>query len=203
MDDYESGLTNVWFPALIKKMTETSKQRWARLHPDRMRAASKRYRERHPGEAAEKARAYRAKNPEASRAANKKWRERHPERMKAARTAWEQKNPGRQSARLKAEPSFKIARNLRNRLWCVLKGLDKSASTLRLLGMDLKEFRIYIQGQFRSGMTWENYGPVWHLDHVVPCAKFNLSDAEQQKICFRWDNLQPLFAEENLRKSSN
>jgi hypothetical protein len=184
-------------------MTETSKQRWARLHPDRMRAASKRYREKNPGVEAEKARVRRAKNPEASRAANRKWRALHPERMRAARQAWEQRNPGRQSTRLKTDPSFRIARNLRNRLYCALKGLARSASTLRLLGMDLKEFRIYVQGQFRPGMTWENYGPAWHLDHVIPCAKFNLSDPEQQKICFRWDNLQPLFAEENLRKSSN
>jgi hypothetical protein len=79
-------------------------------------------------------------------------------------------------------------------------GGHKSKSTIALLGMDLSEFRVYIQGQFRDGMTWENYGPVWHLDHVRPCAKFNLTDPGQQCICFKWDNIQPLLVKENLQK---
>ena len=68
--------------------------------------------------------------------------------------------------------------------------------------MELPEFRIYIQGQFSQGMTWENYGQVWHLDHVIPCASFDLSDPEQQKICFHWSNYQPLFVLDNLRKGA-
>jgi hypothetical protein len=99
-------------------------------------------------------------------------------------------------------PPFRIAENLRRRLLHALKGGKKSAKTLSLLAMGLHEFSIYIRGQFRPGMTWENYGPVWHLDHVIPCASFELIDQEQQKICFRWDNYQPLFAEENLEKGA-
>lgn len=83
-----------------------------------------------------------------------------------------------------------------------MKGKEKAASTLELLDMELREFQIYIRGQFRSGMTWDNYGSVWELDHVRPCASFDLTDPEQQKICFRWDNLQPLFGEENRRKEA-
>jgi len=66
--------------------------------------------------------------------------------------------------------------------------------------MDLEEFRIYIRGQFQPGMGWENYGHVWELDHIVPCAKFDLTDPEQQKICFRWDNFQPLYVVDNRKK---
>jgi hypothetical protein len=54
--------------------------------------------------------------------------------------------------------------------------------------------------RFRPGMTWENYGPVWHVDHIKPCAKFDLTDPDQQRACFHFSNLQPLFADENLRK---
>jgi len=97
---------------------------------------------------------------------------------------------------------FKIKENMRKRMWDALKGKNKSARTLQLLDMDLKEFRVYLQGQFRDGMSWENYGPVWHLDHVIACAKFDLTDPEQQKICFRWDNFQPLFWKENRTKGA-
>lgn len=50
-------------------------------------------------------------------------------------------------------------------------------------------------------MTWENYGfYTWHIDHIRPCASFDLSDPEQQKICFNYKNMQPLWAHENLSK---
>lgn len=90
---------------------------------------------------------------------------------------------------------------MRCRISRAVKGIARSQTTLELLGMDWSEFRIYIQGQFRPGMDWENYGKVWHIDHIKPCVKFDLTDPEQQRSCFNWSNLQPLFAVENLRKN--
>ncbi len=57
-------------------------------------------------------------------------------------------------------------------------------------------------------MSWENYGKgdngrgmqEWHIDHIKPCASFDLSKPEQQKLCFNYTNLQPLWAEENMKK---
>ena len=50
-------------------------------------------------------------------------------------------------------------------------------------------------------MTKENYG-LWHVDHIIPCASFDLTDPKQQKICFHWSNLQPLKAIDNLKKGT-
>jgi hypothetical protein len=71
------------------------------------------------------------------------------------------------------------------------------------LGCDLQWLVAWLEVQFQPGMTWDNYGPIWHVDHIRPCASFNLTDPDQQQLCFHWTNLQPLFAEENLRKSAN
>ena len=48
-------------------------------------------------------------------------------------------------------------------------------------------------------MSWDNYGK-WHIDHIIPCASFDLADETQQRLCFHFTNLQPLEASENMRK---
>ncbi len=58
---------------------------------------------------------------------------------------------------------------------------------------------MHIESKFVDGMSWENRSQ-WHIDHIRPCANFDLTDIEQQKICFHWSNLQPLWAKDNLRK---
>lgn len=105
--------------------------------------------------------------------------------------------------RRKNDPNFRIACRLRRRtnVGIISQGGIKSASTQELLGCSFDEARIHIENQFIEGMCWENY-PDWEIDHIRPCASFDLTDPEQQKQCFHWSNLQPMWAENNLKKSS-
>jgi len=48
-------------------------------------------------------------------------------------------------------------------------------------------------------MSWANYGE-WHIDHIVPCAAFDLTDARQVGLCFHWLNLRPCWARDNAAK---
>jgi hypothetical protein len=96
----------------------------------------------------------------------------------------------------------KIKHNLRTRINLVLKGKIKSGSTIDMLGCDIKFFMQYIEDKFLPGMNWENHTRNgWHIDHIIPCASFDLTDPEQQKKCFHYSNLQPLWAADNIRKS--
>jgi len=72
---------------------------------------------------------------------------------------------------------------------------------MELIGCSAEELVAHLEAQFTEGMTWENYGE-WHVDHVRPCASFDLTDPAQQRQCFHHTNLQPLWAEENLTKGS-
>lgn len=101
---------------------------------------------------------------------------------------------------LARNPEYRLKRNLRSRLQQALHGRAKSAGLMELLGMKIKEFKIYLQGQFASGISWSNYGPVWQVDHIRPCASFDLTDPAQQRECFHWSNCQPLFVIDNLKK---
>ena len=50
-------------------------------------------------------------------------------------------------------------------------------------------------------MSWDKINLI-HIDHIIPCSSFDLSDPKQQKICFHYTNLQPLWAVDNLKKGA-
>ena len=104
-------------------------------------------------------------------------------------------------ARCKVDPVFKLERNLRCRLWHALKNqkADKKYRTKQLTGCELPFLKGYLEAKFTEGMSWENHGE-WHLDHIKPCCSFDLKDDEEQKKCFHYTNLQPLWAQDNLSK---
>ena len=99
------------------------------------------------------------------------------------------------------DPKQKLLNSLRSSLSHVTKGMIKSASTMDLTGCTVEELRHHLETRFADGMSWENYGRNgWHIDHIRPCASFDLTDPEQQRQCFHYTNLQPLWAADNIRK---
>ena len=105
----------------------------------------------------------------------------------------------RHKERYHTDPAYRALDILRSRLYQALKGMRKSASTIELLGCTAEHARFHIESQFTEGMTWENT----HIDHIQPCASFDLEDPNEQRKCFHYTNLQPLLAEDNLRKSDS
>jgi hypothetical protein len=125
--------------------------------------------------------------------------------------AWRQKN-GREwennyaKMRKKTDPEYKIKYLLRMRLLDAVKRhtnggkVNKKHSAVLLLGCSIAEAVNHIEKQFLKGMTWENHGIVWEIDHIKPCASYNLEDLEEQKQCFNFTNLQPLFTTTEIAK---
>lgn len=99
------------------------------------------------------------------------------------------------------DPIFRLRCNLRNRLKLALrsKGVKCLGRSMSLIGCDEMHLKNHLQRQFTKGMTWANMGK-WHVDHILPCASFDLSDPEQQAKCFHFSNLRPLWAAENRAK---
>lgn len=103
----------------------------------------------------------------------------------------------------KLDINFRLSDILRNRTRQVLKNNFKSQKTLELLGCSIEFLKIHLESKFTNGMSWDNYGYYgWHIDHIKPCSKFDLSIPEQQKICFHYLNLQPLWKEDNQQKGN-
>ena len=96
---------------------------------------------------------------------------------------------------------IKIKNSLRSRVNELMNKKYNNPKTFELVGCDFKFLLNYIEEQFIDGMCWDNYGYYgWHLDHIKP-----LSTAKTEKEIYElyhYTNLQPLWAEDNLRKSN-
>lgn len=96
---------------------------------------------------------------------------------------------------------FKLAYRLRRRLNLALHNNAKRGSAVKSLGCSIQQLKVYLEKQFQTGMSWENYGK-WHLDHIIPLTLFNLTDPIQLSYAVHYTNLQPLWARENIIKSN-
>jgi metal-dependent amidase/aminoacylase/carboxypeptidase family protein len=91
--------------------------------------------------------------------------------------------------------------NYRARIWKAIKRGDKAKQTVKLIGCPIEELKRHLESKFLDGMSWDNYGE-WHIDHIKPCSKFDLTKETQQLKCFNYKNLQPLWAKQNRLKSA-
>lgn len=99
---------------------------------------------------------------------------------------------------------FHLLNVLRARLNGALHGNPKLSTTMKLVGCSIEKLKKYLESKFTVGMSWENYGYYgWHIDHIRPCSSFDLSKSRQQRKCFHYTNLQPLWREDNQRKHNN
>ena len=145
------------------------------------------------------------KNREHNLLKQKEWHYRNRGKRTKQLREYSYANKNRRNEYLKkkreTDVQFKISKNIRDRMRAAMDGRSKSKNTIDLLGCSIEEVKIYLENQFTEGMTWNNYGKTgWHIDHILPCASFDLTDPEQQKKCFHYTNLQPLWAKDNYSK---
>lgn len=157
-----------------------------------------------------KQRQYISENKKARSEYQKEYYKKNKKKLDAYQREYNTKNKQRKSQymsqyvkdRYKTDTDFKTVRTLRARIFALVKGKNKSAPTMKLLGCTAEQARQHLESHFTEGMSWENHGVHgWHIDHIIPCASFDLTDPDQQRQCFHYTNLQPLWAEDNLRKS--
>jgi len=140
---------------------------------------------------------------EIKRRSDAKYREKN--RLRTAK--WATENPKKRKAQLKRryekvkdDKEFKMKRGLRNSMRNIKPGFKNSA-TEEMLACTIEHCCNHLESQFTEGMTWNNMGKGgWHIDHIIPCAFFDLSKPSHQKVCFNWQNLQPMWESENCSK---
>lgn len=98
------------------------------------------------------------------------------------------------------DPIGKFIRYVRTRIYAGLKQ-NKTERTIKYLGCTNNDYYDWIM-TYNENYNLENYGIVWHIDHVIPISKFNIEDEYEQSLAFNWRNTMPLSGEENLKKGS-
>ena len=166
------------------------------------------------------------RDPEVLNRRNKSWRDRNPDyhakhraenrdkinakkrahyaqNLEVERASRREYAKQARAQRYGTDMNFTVAYQLRNRLADAIRsaGTAKAGRTMELTGCTLPELMGHLQSLFQPGMHWNNRS-AWHIDHRIPCAKFDLSDPEQQRQCFHFTNLQPLWKLDNLRKGA-
>jgi len=157
----------------------------------------------------EKWKIYRARSKVKNRT---KWKEvygprarlKNKEKRQAYMIKWRAEHPDYEKNRRKNDIQFKLTGNLRSRLNIAIKTDIKKGSAIKDLGCSVQELKQYLETKFQPDMSWDNwnlYG--WHIDHIIPLSKFDLTNREQFLKACHFSNLQPLWAKDNLNKAAN
>jgi 5-methylcytosine-specific restriction endonuclease McrA len=102
----------------------------------------------------------------------------------------------------KSEPHYKVYEVLKGRMKTDFRkyGFELNGKKYgNIIGCNVHKLKPFLENKFVDGMTWDNHGKVWHVDHIVPLGRTLTQDEYERNS--HYENLQPLFIKENLSKS--
>jgi hypothetical protein len=130
---------------------------------------------------------------------HQKWRDENIEKHRKYKRDYERN-------RKATDPLYKLISNFRTAIYQVLKesNVDKNEHYFDILPYSQEELIQHLENQFTDDLTWDNYGE-WHVDHIIPISSFNIREMGDEEFikCWSLENLQPLWGEENIRKSNS
>ncbi len=186
---FEYWVTEQVFDKNLKKSSERLKKRYASNKQEYLRQQ----------------REYRVKNADAIRETKRLYRQKNAAKIKLAKQKYGVENRDKIAKALANRrannPIARMANSMRRSIRRYLDAGQKGEmSSFEIIGCSKDDLRKHLESKFRDGMTWQNYGKHWHIDHIVPLISAKSAD-EVKRLC-HWTNLQPLTAFENISKGS-
>lgn len=159
---------------------------------------------------------YQKVNREKYQENSRRYEERHKDKRKIEKALYKVEHAAELKAKrnlrrrrlYKEDIGFRLLHLLRSRLLIAVKQCKSGTTTKKIktihgVGCTLQYLQLHIESLFKPGMTWDNHGNgagKWNLDHIKPCASFDLNKVEDQLAVNHYMNLQPLWWEDNLSK---
>jgi len=196
-----------------KEKIKERKKEYQKSNKEKISEWRKKHYESNKEKLKEQQKEYRESNREKINERMKKYSESNKEKIKEQQKEYRESNREKINERLRLrlkecmkDPLFRLEQSLRKRLrQCVKKSAVECGSYTKesreLVGCSIEELKVYLENQFYGMMSWDDYGD-WHIDHIRPVSSFDLSVESEIKECFHYTNLQPLWAKDNLEKSS-
>lgn len=156
---------------------------------------------------------YREKNKTRLSKSHQKWSKENREHLNEYHKEWREKNIDRhrknkrtyEKTRKANDPIYKLINNFRTAIYQVLKenNVKKNGHYFDILKYQPEDLIVHLEKQFDERMSWGNYGE-WHVDHIKPISSFNIQEIGDSEFieCWSLNNLQPLWGDENIRKSN-
>lgn len=139
-----------------------------------------------------------SKNKEHRKQYLKEYREKNIDKIREIKRTYER-------TRKANDPIYKLISNFRTAIYQVLKesNVEKNGHYFEILQYSPDELINHLENQFTDGMTWDNYGE-WHVDHITPISLYDIKEIGDSEFmeCWSLKNLQPMWGEENIRKSN-
>lgn len=192
------------------RMQEYNKTYWQKTM-DSQKEKNKQWREANQERIKENMRRWLEENAEYKKAKDKEYREAHRDQKREYNRIWVKES----YHKLKQDPDnelftrLRVKKNLSRRLRELLRQ-QKSLRCIDYVGCSFDKLRMYLESRFEDGMNWYNYGNVawnkmnaWHIDHIIPCASFDMSNPVHQLACFHYKNIQPMWGIDNIKKHAS
>lgn len=188
-----------------KEKIKKNRKEYRKKNKERDKKYNAEYRENNKEKIKTQKKEYRKKNKQKIYKKSREWLENNKEKMKVNRRAYIKE-------RKKNDPVFNLTVNIHARVITTLRRQNayKNENTFKHISCSIKYLYHYIEAQFESWMTWNNWGVynpngprTWQIDHRKPCDSFDLNDEEQVYMCWHWTNLQPLGSKENTVNKRN
>lgn len=176
--------------AHLKERREYSR-RYCEVNREKLREHSRQYYEVNRERRREYSRQYYKTNSEKRYQHTRQWLKNHPEKVHEY------------NCRHRNSTKERLSESMSASVYRSLKGNKNGLRWETIVDYTVEQLRKHLEKQFRSGMTWDNYG-TWHIDHIIPINVFNFEKPEDLdfKRCWGLKNLQPLWAKENISKGA-
>ena len=195
-----------------KEKIKARAKAWKLSNKQRMRDTIDKWEIKNPDKVKKTKLEWKQKNIEAIRISNKKYRAINKEKRRVALQEWRNANPekAREKSRIASRkrlstPKGKLNSNISREIRASLVlGQKNKRHWEELVNFTVDQLKTHLEKLFQPGMTWNNYGSVWEIDHKIPLAVFNFDkpDHIDFKLCWSLKNLQPLGKTENRCKGA-
>ncbi len=185
-----------WYGKNKEKVVKQKKE-YRKSNKEKIKKYKKQYCKKHKEKISEKRKQYCEKNREKIAERERRYCKKNKEKIAKQKNRYEQN-------KRKHDVNYKLSCNLRTRLVGAIKNNQKAGSAVKDLGCAVAELKKHLEAKFQEGMSWDNWTTDgWHIDHIIPLSKFDLTNRKEFLEACHFTNLQPLWAVDNFKKSNN